>query len=607
MNRRNVLLGLGTAAAGSGIVFGSGAFTQVQAERDLTIGISEDSNALLELNPNSNLASIFQASDTGELVIDTRELSSGNEGFNVGSTVLIGETSTDLVNRNPQDATVVNTLTSTASGTGAAFQLINNFESTADSNDEIDIALNLEDLNAGDGTLTLIGTERDGSGGDQGTQIASDGGQTIFSSVASGNKIYFAIELETESTTSPDDISGNMVFRAGPDLAGGFPTDAEQASSPVVNVTTEETFGSLNKALGSVNQGDLIQVDPTHTENGGVSIDTPNVTIETAADTFSSRPTIQGEGKTDGEAINVNRPGVTLNGLDVTFDDNTSQPDNSERYAIRAGNNLINNVSDGADIDFTIKNCSVGGFSTSDISSNSGAVRASGITIDTANSSGNTSSSVSGVEITNCYINDIKCTGTVDNSDSRSKGISFNGEVNDSSITNCTIKNIGVENTSAQNASTGTADSEPAEGTTKPRGIALTEGNNPGTIHTNLRIARNEISGIEGTYGQPAIFVGGANDDLGSNHTVEFNNISQPIDNLNYNGADNQKLNLRANFYDASVNAEAANPDPPVRPPDSDEDGGVLIERGTGGNAYNVLDSRENKLDAGSSLTTLNR
>ena len=42
MNRRNVLLGLGTAAAGSGIVFGSGAFTQVAAERNVSVSVDAD-------------------------------------------------------------------------------------------------------------------------------------------------------------------------------------------------------------------------------------------------------------------------------------------------------------------------------------------------------------------------------------------------------------------------------------------------------------------------------------------------------------------------------------------------------------------------------------
>ena len=53
MNRRNVLVGLGTAAAGSGIVFGSGAFTQVQADRELVVTVSGDDAAVLGIDVES--------------------------------------------------------------------------------------------------------------------------------------------------------------------------------------------------------------------------------------------------------------------------------------------------------------------------------------------------------------------------------------------------------------------------------------------------------------------------------------------------------------------------------------------------------------------------
>lgn len=54
MNRRKVLLGLGATAAGSGAVFGSGAFTQVAADRDLTLEIVDDTNAALKLEPQDS-------------------------------------------------------------------------------------------------------------------------------------------------------------------------------------------------------------------------------------------------------------------------------------------------------------------------------------------------------------------------------------------------------------------------------------------------------------------------------------------------------------------------------------------------------------------------
>lgn len=50
MNRRNVLVALGAVAILTGIVFGTGAFTQVEAERTVTVEFADDSNAFLGLN-----------------------------------------------------------------------------------------------------------------------------------------------------------------------------------------------------------------------------------------------------------------------------------------------------------------------------------------------------------------------------------------------------------------------------------------------------------------------------------------------------------------------------------------------------------------------------
>lgn len=50
MNRRNVLIALGAVAIMTGIVFGTGAFTQVEAERTVTVDFADDSNAFLKLN-----------------------------------------------------------------------------------------------------------------------------------------------------------------------------------------------------------------------------------------------------------------------------------------------------------------------------------------------------------------------------------------------------------------------------------------------------------------------------------------------------------------------------------------------------------------------------
>ena len=52
MNRRNVLIGLGAVAAGGGALLGTGAFSQVEADRSVTINTTGDGSALLQLEVN---------------------------------------------------------------------------------------------------------------------------------------------------------------------------------------------------------------------------------------------------------------------------------------------------------------------------------------------------------------------------------------------------------------------------------------------------------------------------------------------------------------------------------------------------------------------------
>jgi len=220
MNRRNVLIGLTAAATGSSVVFGSGAFTQVEAERNITIRVSEDSSALLKLDAGSNVASVYNDGSTGELVIDTDELSDSgdtenNQGFNVNATAQIGSTENDLPD--PGSATV-------SDSTNYAFKLTNQFDTVAGSDndsDEIDIEIDLSGLSAGDSTLNLIGTEYDGSNDSQDTDKietlnTTSGSSSTFEGVPAGNAIYFAIQIDTGTGTDPADFDGTITFTATP-------------------------------------------------------------------------------------------------------------------------------------------------------------------------------------------------------------------------------------------------------------------------------------------------------------------------------------------------------------------------------------------------------
>jgi len=69
INRRTVLFGLGAAGFGTaGVLIGSGAFTSVEAERTVSVNITDDDNAVLRLEA---------VGDVGDEILDTESAGSG--------------------------------------------------------------------------------------------------------------------------------------------------------------------------------------------------------------------------------------------------------------------------------------------------------------------------------------------------------------------------------------------------------------------------------------------------------------------------------------------------------------------------------------------------
>ncbi len=93
MNRRNVLIGLGTIVAGGGAALGTGAFSSVEATRTVSVGVADDANAFLALEKGSELHTNAVDNSGEQLKID---LSSefgqpDGEGVNVGAVTTIGK------------------------------------------------------------------------------------------------------------------------------------------------------------------------------------------------------------------------------------------------------------------------------------------------------------------------------------------------------------------------------------------------------------------------------------------------------------------------------------------------------------------------------------
>lgn len=89
MNRRQLLAGLGAAAAGGGAALGTGAFTSVEANRQVDVQVADEDQAYLALDASSNDNGIF-VTDSGDstnnqLGLDFNDV--GTTGSNVGEGV----------------------------------------------------------------------------------------------------------------------------------------------------------------------------------------------------------------------------------------------------------------------------------------------------------------------------------------------------------------------------------------------------------------------------------------------------------------------------------------------------------------------------------------
>ncbi|WP_137703651.1 hypothetical protein [Halorubrum sp. CGM4_25_10-8A] len=199
--------------------------------------MSEDDSALLALDAGDNVASVYNddsednnVNGTGELVIDTTELSTDGEGFNVGATVQIGRIEDGSGNpADSVDPTSIGDNVVTDTDSDAAFKLTNNFETVpgGTSDDQVRVTIDTDKISAageeGDGTLDaslyFIGTQYDGESATE-TQVIerSDGThQSTHYTMSHEDEIYFALYIDTDEATNPDDFTGNVTISAEPE------------------------------------------------------------------------------------------------------------------------------------------------------------------------------------------------------------------------------------------------------------------------------------------------------------------------------------------------------------------------------------------------------
>ena len=103
MNRRNVLIGLGTVAAGGGAVLGTGAFSTVEASRTVTVDTAGDSAAFLGVSVNGDYATDGEPGEDA-VQIDLGD-SDSSDGFNDDAITTVNDILT-LTNNTADDSSI---------------------------------------------------------------------------------------------------------------------------------------------------------------------------------------------------------------------------------------------------------------------------------------------------------------------------------------------------------------------------------------------------------------------------------------------------------------------------------------------------------------------
>ena len=340
MKRRTVLLGLGSAAVGSATVFGSGAFTQVSADRSVTIGIDTDSEALLALVPNEDIDSIEEVE--GELTIDSEKLSEDSEGFNVGTLVEIGATDEDEVVDGEE-----------------AFTIVNNFDASV----TITIDLTDEAFDGGSGELTFRTTRSDTEENDSVT--ADEDGELTLEGVESGAEVRVALEIETESTDDPEDLSGTVVFSAVP--SGDVPPPDVDT---VTNEDTGETYGTIGEAVDDAEENETILVPSGTYEDESVEVNVDGVTIRGVTNENSTiaanegPPTVKIDDD-DKPAFEIRAEDVTIDAINITVSEGDVPPDRGN--LINAGVGVLNSGANIQNLTIESENARIPGIVVDDI------------------------------------------------------------------------------------------------------------------------------------------------------------------------------------------------------------------------------------------------
>ena len=87
MQRRNFIAGLGALSAGGAAAIGTGAFSSVEAQRDVSVELADDADAYLAIEATSDYA---EENEDGVLELEFGDLEEGGDGVGEDSSYFFG-------------------------------------------------------------------------------------------------------------------------------------------------------------------------------------------------------------------------------------------------------------------------------------------------------------------------------------------------------------------------------------------------------------------------------------------------------------------------------------------------------------------------------------
>jgi len=257
MKRRKFLTGTGAIAAGGAAALGSGAFSRVQAQRDVSIQVAEDPDGYLGLQPteSANGSSYVSVDDSGRLTIHIGENSEGGEGVNADAQMWFDEMFR-ICNQGTQGACV-------------SWDFAEEFEMREDA--ELRFYFASEEDDDSDSSLSTEG------------RAVLEPGETIPIEVGECTTLGMGVDtygvdasvdepLFTGSIQFTADLEGDCGLEGSPGTPG-TPGDADATSISIADQTTDGTSVSVSATLaedGYISLHDMSRLgEPTRLGNEG--------------------------------------------------------------------------------------------------------------------------------------------------------------------------------------------------------------------------------------------------------------------------------------------------------------------------------------------------